>query len=718
MRWQWRRHERGSTLWRVIAALCCAIGTAGHAQGQTLNLGGHGPFASDAGHAVLSLEAELRAIAAAPGEDVAIAALAGFAADLARAGKNAGEQGSWCVVQALTIRNRLSDVRARLAVTEGASAVARGAIARDLKVEDESVLRDERRVRVLLRDALAPLMPEPREDDGGPGWWRDEREPRALPESLAVLVAGHKGGEPLVETMTRLDERIVSARRWWAYRSPADTVRRAVARAAPLALEPESWLSRGARESATEEFSRAVSVIADAAERRDAVARLRRLADLGRLVTLCGGVDDAKRTLRTAVSDFVAAVPDGLDDDYAKRLSAALRAAELMREGEPLSDEAKVVRQLRVAVRALAAPARETAGAIRDAVPRLLKSTDAMNDPAVLSAINVHRENVEDLRRVLQASDAMRDPTKPVEVRPDLARIADRLLGFARDATARNASPEARQQLRELARQVTVATEMPGERELRAAVSDEAPAHEIAEQVGRVRAWVGERGKDLVARIDQQRALWIKGWADQRAGVAPVDAARRIDALAALCGLIEDLAASGMQPPSGGELKGAVFPGPAAIEHWPGWEVDVRVLRQWGASAATSVDDAISACVDVDVVVGSGLPGPLERARREWSLIALAGRLNRQAEVLSKRARAGEDAAVRGVLELASGMPDDLDVWLAGQRMQLAVICRYAMEWDAVMEGENEDAARARVLRDAVAARAMDMRGLVGEGVR
>lgn len=712
MHWRWPMRESGGSAWHVAAALCCAVLTVGVLKAQTLNLGGKGPFATDAGAAAQSLEAELRAIGDAPGEDVAIAALARLGADLARSGRAAGERGSWCVVQALTIRNRLGDVRVRLAATDGDPAVTRAAIARDLRIEDESILRDERRVRVLMRDGLAPLLPQPRDGADGPGWWREGGD-EVLPESLAVLVAGHKGGERYVDVVTRLDERIVNARRWWVYRSPADTVRRAVVRAAPLALEPDAWLSRGAKESVAEEFARAVGVIADGAEGRDAVARLRRLADLGRLVSLCGGVDDAKRTLRTAVSDFVAAVPDGLDEDYAARLTAALRAAESMREVEPLCDEEKVVRQLRVGVRALAIPARETAGAVRDAVPRLLKSRDAMNDPAVLSAINVHRENVEDLRRVLQASDAMRDSAKPAQVRTDMVRIADRLLEFARDATARKATPVARMQLRELARQVSVATLLPGERELRAAVAEEAPAPEIAEKVVRVRAWAGARGRNLVERIDQQRALWQSGWADQRAGsAAPVDAARRLDALAALCGLIEDLAASGLAPASGAGVAGEKRGVAAAIARSPAWEMDAQVLERWAASAEVSIADAIGACVDVDVVVGSGLPGRLERAMREWSLVALAGRLNRRAEALN--AGAEIDASVRGVLELAAGMPDDADVWLAERRGQLAVICRYAMEWDAAMEGEHKDAARAKVLRDAVAARVLEMRGMVG----
>ncbi|MDX2117473.1 MAG: hypothetical protein SFY96_04745 [Planctomycetota bacterium] len=713
-------------------AIIVALAFSGIASAQRLNLGGASPFVSDPGIAAAALERELRTIADTRTESPAISSLARLGADLAAVGKANGEAGSWCVVQAMTIRAHLAALRHTL---DAKPSLLRDAVARDLRLPQDTPLTDERAVRTMLRDALAPLLPAP-SVDAAPGWWRDAaNEP--LPESLGVLVAGKKGDDKLIATINRLDARLASARGWWAYRAAADTVRRAVVRAAPLALEPAGWLARGARESATEEFRRAVAAIADAAEQRDAVARLRRLADLNELVTLCGGVDDTKFTLRVGVADFVAAVPETLDEDYAKRLESGLRAARLLREAESLVDESRFVRPLRPGVRVLRVPLQESAAGVRDAIPRLLARSDAMSDPAVLSAINAHRDNVDDLHELLRASDAIASPKGNGEARDDLARIADRLLAYAKDATQPKPVRDARANLRELARQTSVALRLPSEETLRLAANKDADFSTLdaprRDEVLRTRSWLAGLGADLIDRIDEQRAAWIQGWSDQRAA-SPQAAARRLDHFTTLSTLVEDLVASGMQPPGDSAAKGLTFPGPAALDRWPGWELDVRVLAAWSTGAADTLPRAIQACID-GTDDDKPTPAALEHARRAWSLVALAGRLNRGAMQWSGSVRSDPSAAnadALRVLELAAGMPDDLATWRAADRQTLAVICRFGAEWQAqhllgqqraVAAGEPRDgdggetrekespaqaaARRATALRDAITQRAV-----------
>jgi hypothetical protein len=379
----------------------------------------------------------------------------------------------------------------------------------------------------------------------------------------------------------------------------------------------------------------------------------------------------------------------------------------------------------------------ESAAGVRDAIPRLLARSDAMSDPAVLSAINAHRDNVDDLHELLRASDAIASPKGNGEARDDLARIADRLLAFAKDATQPKPVRDARANLRELARQTSVALRLPIEDVLRLAANKDADLSTLdaprRDDVLRTRAWLAGLGADLIDRIDEQRAAWIQGWSDQRAP-SPQAAARRLDHLTTLCALVEDLVASGMQPPGDSAAKGLTYPGPAALDRWPGWELDVRVLAAWSTGAADTLPRAIQACID-GTDDDKPTPAALDRARRAWSLVALAGRLNRGAMQWSGGVRSdpsAADADTWRVLELAAGMPDDLATWRAADRQTLAVICRFGAEWHAqhmlgqqrtVAAGEPRDdggretrekespaqaaARRATALRDAITQRAV-----------
>ncbi|QKK06921.1 MAG: hypothetical protein HND58_01275 [Planctomycetota bacterium] len=106
-----------------------------------------------------------------------------MAARLLRDGENAGDAGSEAVLAGLTLATKRAELDALLAAQDAAT---RRYIADVIGATDASLL--PREVDLLLRDALAPLVPDA---DLSCGWWTEEdAAPSATPdlESLRALI--------------------------------------------------------------------------------------------------------------------------------------------------------------------------------------------------------------------------------------------------------------------------------------------------------------------------------------------------------------------------------------------------------------------------------------------------------------------------------------------------------------------------------------------------
>lgn len=619
------------------------------APAQRLNLDGPRAPAAGQGKAVLDLAAELEAQAkridarSAPGALVR-ARLMGITARALKTGESQGQSGSGLVIAAISLSRRIESLAGAAEVWAGDPAALQ-LLARDLALAEAHPPTDEDGLLRQLQEHWAPMVRLA---------WDAAPAPTAS-NLLQLFPAADNGESPLNDPATHdglaaLDRRLAAADRWPSYAPQCAALRRAAAGAVGLATSPVAWISPSTRRVAWDTAAAAL-VNADEAARMQDLQRLAALAELAKAMENAGGA--GAKTLHAEFNRLAGSPPKGTPQERRHQVDNLVRVAALIPRRTALTDDKKVVPQLRAAVRTVAELTAASERDMLEILPEALSEPNAFSSPRVVQAVAEHMRRMDDLELLHQASNAMEksETGASPQARDDLRPLAERLLSLAKDALdlsrrdevrTRDALAAALAAVRSLAADTRDVLAMPGESDLRA--GDQSP---------RWAAILEDRAPRLVSLIDGRRREWVKGWANP-AKPPPADHARSLKRIHALMSLIRDAADVGAPKP----------------ECSAGWELSADDI----ASLSEGLVDALRSAADQVL-------GDLPSADR-----AIEGILNRYAVVLAaarvRRALAADasprcpDAAMH---TLCMGPPTPEDP-LAAVRADAAIVARYAFE--------------------------------------
>lgn len=503
-----------------------------------------------------------------------------------------------------------------------------------------------------LRDAFANLLQaarSPAEADASLWPWPEVADaPAPAWPDFARL-------GPEAEPLDALHKRCELAEQWIAFRPGARAMTRLVMEASwPLGREKQ--ISAGVYRRWMTELTRGAGEVLAESTGASGLARLQRLATLGKVFSMLDALapDPGAKQLEKALFEKVEIMPDdsaASDQDGLSRLEQWLVLAAAR---NTLIDDKQVVRQLRPAVRSIADLARRSQAEVFQSLLRVASDPDAAGDPGVMAAVNLYSENLDLLRLLQRASDAVADSGGPAgdPVARDSAKpFTDALLKLSKDVANARKRDGSLAGLRNLATDVADLQELPGERRLR----EKEPA---------IEAVVGAKGDDVLALIDRERAAWRRD-VGAKAGAAPGGEvhAQKLRAVAVVLGLAVD---------AGRCKEIATDPG-SPLLRWGGWWLDKRSLDRFASDALLAVPAMLESVEQGDP--GSAMAAA-EAGARAHAVVLLAARLGRELDTKSEVTF--DD--LTGLRAVATGTPDPQSVLLARWRPQLAAVCRYAEE--------------------------------------
>lgn len=578
-------------------------------------------------------------------------------------------------VAGLTLFDHLPALDALL-MREG-SAISEAAaefLAADLDIAPSDLPRQPEELDRWMRDIFAELLcvasGENVPDDAPPAWLIDEpRTPeqarqtreafkRGVPAWAAAPGVAPTTAQRLADLNTLVDE----ARHSPAFApAAAATVRRMTDAGAALE-SAEPWLTAGAREVLGREFSAACEGILAPELQDQSLARLDALAATARIIALASQLnsDSPRRALcdlleRAEPADAASAssrLPGQGHLDFIER------TLELAAARSNMPPERQLVRQVRPAWRVLTLRARSSEDGVIAVLGRAISDSSAATDPAVVGAIAAHRRSIDDLAALARLSSLLSaDTGDDPATREDLRTLADLVVNLGQDADHASRGPDALDRLHRLCAQAAALEPLPGESDIRAAST--------GDSWSRV---TGGRAAELAQAIDAARTRWAQAWAQGASEQAAADAAAELQNFSRLVRALrdaagaEDLASRGVS---------------SAIEAWPGW----RLAR---ADLATAWEGGAGQMAETTRLALAGewsrvLPR-LQRFEDDFAFVRLTARLDRQARTRAVPAATGRFAgAVAALRELAAGPPDS-HAWLADERREIAMLCRYASE--------------------------------------
>lgn len=571
-------------------------------------------------------------------------------ATLAERGNSLGTEGSHLVMAAMTIDRRLDEIDEQLAASNDRALLL--AFAHDL----EELRLDWSRGSAIspaqldrdLRFALAQLAvtgDRPRPDSAG---W-------ILPEALetpsdldAVIVRlGEAGVDG--ETLALLDDdldRLELMRQWPGFVREAQVRSRLIAEATDVLSRLPTWLTESARDRLIRDFASAVR--SQTPEARDKALEL--IASQGRVLALLTEMGEGRQgdRLRSRISGAIA---DRLasDTDSLMATHLAVRTLDVSEALSNLQRDDALLRQLRPAWRRLVPLVRDAMVNARDAAANLLVDPSGVTNPGVLSAIATQQRLREDFAILERLSDRFAPGDTPMD-KANTA-IADRLLAIGQDMNDDDALIEPSLKLmRDLNDQLDLWAEI----------------ESLREPVSRV---VGQRRDDLALRLTNLQNQWLAGWGTP-------------GGLGAGEGVAEDLKL--MRDVMRAMADVSAFTDLAALEAWPGYEMDQQVRRL--------VTRELTA--QIDALAGETIRGPsqISRQRTTSGLVSLRGTYG-PALLTGRLARLAETeglAPTGPVGELGLG-PPARDSWMQPHRDALADVSWYAAELARVLVGDPDE---------------------------
>ena len=611
-----------------------------------------------------------------------------LAADLLRAGENAGPPGAEAILAALTLAARRDELDRLLGTRDAAT---QRYIADLLAGAERSIL--PREVDLLLRDALAPLAGEL---DPRCGWWTTDAldtAPDATPgladntAALRALTDNRHLTDDAAGVLAEMVDLFDSAAAHPAYRRDAAEWAALLAAAAGALDEPPDWLDMPARDRLRADFSSGVAMCLD--KPAEARAHLSRTAALVRIVRDTDALGPAFQTreLRDAVNRLAAAAEGDPRRDpaaVARIAGTYARALAMLDTDARAPAPTDLLRQARPMLKPLTTAHQLAAATLGRLLPTILTEPDPMTDPGVLAAIGSLQTADDDLRIPLvltaQLAAWTGDPDRPTpspsrepvatrEAGPLAERV--RQLGVALALDAAHAAAHAAQ--RDHAATAPNAPELPTERDLRANTSSIAWRRVTGDQVDR-----------LLFLIDQARTDWLRSASTDQFAERRDDDRARLAALAAVLPLLRDAAdLERLRTDWAREI-------PPAINAWPGLELTPPALDTL-ADALTPAAAQLAALT----ARGDDDTGALARAaslRDDFAAALVFARLDAAARELGAP-RCGPAA------ELGAGAATNA-AWMAEHRHALAALSRAAYE-AAAAEGDQRRAFFAHANRQA-----------------
>lgn len=589
----------------------------------------------------------MRERGAATPADQAKQAYFAAAGTLLEAGEAKGVSGTFLVASGTGMMRSADGVFALLDARKLDDNAAR-LLASDLSKIVQSPPEDSEALDRLLRDAFANLLQAGESGAGEALWPWPESPGEADPAWPDFARFGDDGG-----ALEVLRERCELGRKWVSFRPGARAMMRLVMDASWL-LGREAQIPSGVYKRWKAELLRSALEIVQAETGETGLARLERLATLGRIFSMLDAFapDPGAKQLEKALAARVEFMPDEPEAGNIaglRRLEAWLDQAS---DRAALIDERKVVRQLRPAVRSLADLAKRTQSELFDSLTRVASDPRDAGDPGVMASVNLFSENIELLRLLQRASDAIEEPGGGDTAAKESAKpFTDALLKISKDVADVRKRDRAIAGLRNLAADVADLQELPGEKLL--ASND--PSME---------ALLGGKSSAVLALIERERAAWRRE-VGAKAGAVPGGEghAQRLRAIAIVLGLAVDSARC---------REIAADPG-SPLPKWGGWWLDGPALVRLASDAATAVPALLGSVEqrDADAAIAAAEAGVQAHA-----VVLLAARVARSLDGTQK-VTFDDLTRLRAV---ATGTPDSRAVLLARWREQLAVVCRYAQE--------------------------------------
>ena len=664
---------RTRLLFSIIALLCAILTATSAAQRLDFNTAPSDPKPGE-GLAVLALADLLETEAEDFAEFDARRAFRVLAADLLRAGENAGTPGAEAILAALTLAAKRDQLDALLLTHDAATQ----RYISDLIAETErSIL--PREVDLLFRDALAPLAAD---FDPRCGWWTGDAHNIAssLADNTATLVAlldnRHLADEASAVLAQMLDLLKTSADHP-AYRRDATSWASLLVAASAALNTPPDWLDMPARDQLRADLSSGMVMCLDKpAESR---THLRRTAHLVGIIQTTSLLKDSlqSRELREAVSRLVATAegdPKRDPDAVARIAETYARALTLIEAEVHAPPPNSLVRQVRPMCAPIADAHQQAAEAIVRLLPTILSEPDPMTNPGVLAAMSSLQQATDDLlipsNLSVLLSTWTSDPSRPIpaptrepiatrEMGPLAERVRTLGVALSRDKNAADALA----QLRALDAIAPPVRELPGEHELRANANS--PAW---------RRVTGNQADRLLFLIDQARDNWLRSSATDRFADRRADDEFRLRTLAAVLPLLRDAAALDTMRTNWARKIPPTINASPALELTPaGLDALAGDLTRQAAQLAT-----LTARGDDD----AGASARAATLRETFAAALLYARLDAEARI-----RKLPRCSIVG--ELGTGAATDM-AWLVVHRHALAAISRAAFE-AAAAEGESRE---------------------------
>ncbi|MGH7242265.1 MAG: hypothetical protein ACREJD_02470 [Phycisphaerales bacterium] len=473
-----------------------------------------------------------------------------------------------------------------------------------------------------------------------------------------------------VEALRVLHDRCDLADKWTAFRPGARAMTRLVMDASwPLGHEKQ--IPAGVYRRWMFELADGAKEVVNESTGELGLARLRRLATLGRIFAQLDamapdpGAKQLEKALFAAVEIMPVVAANGAGapvDGWMKLEQWVEIAAGRLR----LMDDKQVVRQLRPALRTIGDLAKGSHTELFEALVRVAAKPDAAGDPGVMAAVNLFAENLQLLKVLRGASDAIKDAASPAGdpvARENAKPFTDGLLKLSKEVADPKQRDRSLGALRNLANDVAELLELRGEKRLRE--KDEA-----------IESLMGGKSADVLTAIDRERLAWRRAVG---AAVKPGTSsggeanAARLRAIGVVLALAVDIA----------ECKSIASDESSPLRQWGGWWLDGESLQKLATAAAGAIPEMMKAA---ESDAAAGAPASAERAAREHSVIVLAARLSRVLAGANPADRA--EISLLHLRAIATGTPDTNAVLLGHWREKIAVVCRYAGE------GEGNDSAK------------------------
>lgn len=531
---------------------------------------------------------------------------------------------------------------------------ALGLLASDMNALNEVSASPEALDRA-LRNAFAELLQGLRAPAGAPSLW-------PWPEAADATIAAWPDVTGLGTDASSIDalrKRCELAETWIAYRPGGRAMARLIAEAAwPAGREKQ--VAAGVYRRWMSELAHASAEVGEASRGENGLARLMRLAALGRIFSLLDALapDPQAKQLERALFAAVEVMPEEPRETvgWIKLERWLQRAA----QRTAFSDDKAVVRQLRPALRSIADLTRASQAEMLEALARVASNPEAAGDPGVIAAVNLFSDNIELMQVLHRASAALRDPAAAGEpvARESARPFTDGLLKLAKEV----ADPKSRDRsigaLRNLATDVADLMELPGEKALREKAPD-------------LEKLLGGKGAAALALIDRERLAWKRGvGAVMKPGATSGGDgnAARLRAIGIVLQLAIDVA----------ECESLASDGNDPLDGWGGWWLGDGALAEQVARAAAALPALIES---TETDLNANAAASARRGADDHAIIGLAARLSRGLAAAGPVPSA--PAPLKGICAVATGSPDPRFVLLASWREQVAVVCRYAQSEEA-----------------------------------